>query len=88
MNQFAEALAVIVWGVVACVLLFVLAVNVGSFWGAALSVVAALATYVFQATLYSLCENDRGCATRSLRIMQTAPVVIGIAAFICTCFGV
>lgn len=85
MREFAEALAVIVWGVVACVLLFTLALHVGALVGAALTVVAALATYVFQAAVYSL---DRELYHERLQRWAMGPVLIGVLAFVLTCIGV
>ena len=88
MNQFAEALAVIVWGVLAVALLFVLGLSTDAFWGAALAVLAAGVTWLYQATMYAMDKETLAEQPRYLLVLFVAPVLLGILSFVLSCFGV
>lgn len=85
MKEF-EALAVILWGLLAIVLLFLLSVHVGSFPGAVLSVSAAGFTYLFQAVQFEAQTVGRK-GLFALAVLQLIPVLLFIAALVLIVLG-
>lgn len=86
MKEF-EALAVILWGLLSVVLLFLLAVHVGSFWGAIIATLTGGATYFFQAVQFEATEvSKKGRIV--LSILQLFPVALFIIAMVLIATGV
>lgn len=86
MKEF-EALAVILWGLLSVVLLFLLSLHVGSFWGAVIATLAGGATYLFQAVQFEATEvSKKGRIV--LGILQLFPVALFIIAMVIIATGV
>ena len=87
MFNFAEFVITVLWGVVAIVLLFAFSVAQGSLYGGALAVVSAGATYVYQATLCELDNDQRERGIKMLRFLQALPLLLGIASLVVVLLG-
>lgn len=87
MFNFAEFAVTVIWGIVAIVLLFAFSVAQGSLYGGALAVIAAGATYVFQATLCELDGDQRERSINMLRFLQVLPLLLGIASLVVVLLG-
>jgi hypothetical protein len=80
-QEFLEGLAVIVWGVVAIVLLFLLAFHLGSVTAMALTALAAGVTYLFQELQRHFPES------RVINILGVLPVFLFLAGLIAATLG-
>lgn len=79
--------AVVLWGVVATVLLFLYSVHVGSLLGSGFALIAAGTTYVFQALQFHALADDRQPG-RFVSSLSFAPVVFWICGALAALSGV
>lgn len=78
-----EACAILLYGALTIIGAFAFAVAEGSTWGAAVAVLAAGATYVFQALQFDDADYD----DRLMASLLFAPILLTVASLILTLVG-
>lgn len=89
--KILEGVAALVYGALALILLFVFALWHAAFYGAAVAVLAAAMTYVFQAALLEASDDDGHVSQRSkvcLSALMAVVMALFALSFLLSIFGV